>query len=67
MKMLGCEDEQKTRQTYENQRRLADISARITGQRYVVYRDGRGLYHICTYEEWRDSLGTPVEVVPQCR
>ncbi len=64
MTMLGCEDEQKTRQTYGNQRRLAVISAQLTGQRYVVYRDGRGLFHICAYDKWRDDRGEPVEVVP---
>lgn len=65
--MRGCEDEQRTRQTYENQRRLAVISAEITGQRYVIYRDGSGLFHFCLYDDWRDGLGTPVEAVPQHR
>lgn len=65
--MLGCEDEQRTRQTYGNQRRLAAISAEITGQRYVIYKDGRGLFHFCRYDEWDDGYGTPVEVVPQHR
>ena len=37
--------------------RLAVISAQLTGQRYVVYRDGRGLFHICAYDEWRDDRG----------
>lgn len=62
---MACAEEHRKRNTYENVRRLADVCNRITGERYVIYKDAGGAFGYCPEDYYTPGKGIRIETVPQ--
>lgn len=60
---MSCRNEHFKKQTYENQKRLAEIIYRLNNEIQVVYRTDKGFYRFCSKAEFTTQTGVFIEYV----
>lgn len=57
---MGCKQEENKQRSYENIKKLANISKEITGQNYVVFLIKENVCGFCQQKEYSEEKGKKI-------